>query len=63
MTRAQFAYSKDRSADEIVRHIKDIIANATEFKDNILSFLFLSSDYSPECDTISGKYIPCPEVD
>ena len=34
MTGAQFAYLKDRSADEIVRHIKDIIADSN-VEDNL----------------------------
>ena len=56
MTRAQFAYYKDRSPAEIVRNIKDIIADSFD-GDPETSFLFLSSDYSAAFDTVSREYI------
>ena len=39
MTRAHFAYYKEKLADAIVRHIKDIIADATQLTDDNISFL------------------------
>ena len=56
MTRAQFAYYKEKSPAEIVRHIKGIVADS--FNSEIdTSFLFLSSDYSAAFDTVSREYI------
>ena len=56
MTRAQFAYYKEKSPSEIVRHIKDIVADAFD-GDVDTSFLFLSSDYSAAFDIVSRDYI------
>ena len=56
MTRAQFAYYKNQSPAEIVRNIKDIIADSFD-GDPETSFLFLSSDYSAAFDTVSREYI------
>ena len=56
MTRAQFAYYKDKSPAEIVRHIKDIVGDSFD-DDPDTSFLFLSSDYSAAFDTVSREYI------
>ena len=57
MTRAQFAYYKDRCAAEIVRHIRDIIAE-TNLDDNIdKSHLIHCSYYSAAFDTVSREYI------
>ena len=43
MTRAQFAYFKDKSADEIVRSIKDVIAdsNLEDDPEKIISYIVL----------------------
>ena len=56
MTRAQFAYYKEKSPADIVRHIKDIVADSFN-GDLDTSFLFLSSDYSAAFDTVSREYI------
>ena len=56
MTRPQFAYYKEKSPSEIIRHIKDIVADACEGTADT-SFLFLSSDYSAAFDTVSRDYI------
>ena len=40
MSRSQFAYFRNKSADEIVRHIKDIIADASQLDNDNLSFMF-----------------------
>ena len=40
MAKAQFEYYKEKSADEIFRHIKDTVADSTQLYDDILSFLF-----------------------
>ena len=57
MTRAQFAYFNDRSADEIDRHIKDIIADSYLDDGPDKSFLILCSDYSAAFDTVSREYM------
>ena len=56
MTRAQFAYYKEKSPSEIIRHIKDIVADACRSGEDT-SFLFLSSDYSGAFETVSREYI------
>ena len=56
MTRAQFAYYKDKSPSEIVRCMKDVIADSLD-NDQDSSFLFLSSDYSAAFDSVSRQYI------
>ena len=40
ISKAQFKYYKEISADEIFRHIKDTVADSTQLYDDILSFLF-----------------------
>ena len=40
ISKAQFKYYKEISADEILRHIKDTVADSTQLYDDILSFLF-----------------------
>ena len=40
MAKAQFEYYKEKSADEIFRHIKDIVADSTQLYDDSLLFLF-----------------------
>ena len=40
MAKAQFEYYKEKSADEIFRHINDIVADSTQLYDDSLSFLF-----------------------
>ena len=57
MTRAQFAYFEDRSADEIVRYIKDIIADFTLDEGPDIQFLTLCSNHSASFDTMSREYI------
>merc|ERR1712112_575134 len=56
MIRAQFAYFKNKSSTEVVRNIKDIIADSFN-GDPDISFLLLSSDYSAAFDTVSREYI------
>ena len=55
ITKAQFTYFKDRPADEIVRHIKDIIADTNLDDGPDKSFLILCSDYSAAFDIVSRK--------
>ena len=57
MTRAQFTYFKDRSVDEIVRSIKDVIAYSNSEDDPNKSLIILCSDYSATFDTVSREYI------
>ena len=57
MTRAKFAYFKDRPADEVVRSIKDIIADSNLEDDPNKSFFIPSSDYSAVFDLVSREYI------
>ena len=57
MTRAQFSYFKNRSSDEIVRYIKDIIADVNLCEDVNKYFQLLCSDYSDTLDTVSREYI------
>ena len=57
MTRAQFAYFKKSSSDEIVRHIRDIIADSNLDENIDKSFLILCSDYSAAFYTVSREYI------
>ena len=50
MTRAQFAYFRDKSDDEIIRYIEDIIADSNVDVNLDQSFLILCSDYSSAFD-------------
>ena len=40
MAKAQFEYYKEKSADEIFRHIKDIVADSTQLYHDSLPFIF-----------------------
>ena len=43
MTRAQYSYYKEKLADEIVMHIKDIIDDATHLDDMRIYHLFFNT--------------------
>ena len=57
MTRAQIAYFKDKSPDERIKHIKDIITDPNYDANLYKSFFILCSDYSSTFDTLSREYI------
>ena len=50
-------YYKEKLADEIVRHIKDIIVGSTHLSDDNLSYIFLSTDYTTTFDSFSREYV------
>ena len=57
MTHSQFAYFKNKSADEIVRHIQDVVADGNNISEKDFSCLILASDYSTAFDTVCRDYI------
>ena len=57
MTIAQFAYFKDRSADEIVWHIKYIIADSNLENGPDKWFFILYSNYSALFETVRMEHI------
>ena len=56
MTRAQFAYYKKKSSYQSVRHIRDIMADATPLKDYDISYLFPCFGYSDVFDSVIREY-------
>ena len=47
----------NKSTEEIVRHVKDVVTDTKMFNDEYLSFIILASDYLAVFDTVSREYI------